>query len=265
MIVTAAHCCSDCPGLREDRLVPDRAALGRGTAAVAATAVAEAWVGCWAGRARAAAQASTARPAGTTAASPILWGTPDIILNHVAAENAAGIKSATFEISWASFEPSPGWFSTSNPAAQRSLLAAYQAAGSTVTLGLGMENTRRRGSPNSPMPPTSMSTAMCPPKPTSRSPPRSATPPPATSPRSPATSAERFLVSCHRINSGGDPEMLYPGDHDGYWAFSHAALTGQGLPAGMTASRYLDGGPGEADLTKAASWTPGPTDRAAWA
>jgi hypothetical protein len=54
-----------------------------------------------------------------------------------------------------------------------------------------------------------------------------------------------------RIDSGGDPEMLYPGDHNGYWAFSHAALTGAGLPAGMTPNPFPKWRPGQGGLTKA--------------
>jgi hypothetical protein len=225
-----------------------RAALGTRTAAAAATA---ATVACLAAGLAGAplAQASTARPAGTTAASPILWGTLDTDPSHVAAENAAGIKSAMFEFSWASFEPSPGRFSASYLAAERSLLAAYQAAGSTVTLGLGMENTPswvtkladatyvdEHGDVSSETD-FVFSAAV-------------------------RNAAARYLTQISRyfplsdfyairIDSGGDSEMLYPGDHDGYWAFSHAALTGQGLPAGMTANPDPRWRPGQAGLTKA--------------
>ncbi len=44
--------------------------------------------------------------------------------------------------------------------------------------------------------------------------------------------------------------MLYPGD-GGYWAFSDAALTGDGLPPGMAPNPYPDWRPGRPDLAPA--------------
>ena len=232
-------------GLRS-RIAAFGARAAAKTAAAAAATVTMAALG--AGLAGAPAQAATTDQAAATTASPVLWGTLDTFPQHAAAENNAGIKSAMFEFSWASFEPAPGVFSSSYLATMRSMLAAYHAAGSTVTLGLGLENT----------PSWVMSL------------------PDATyvNEHGNVSAEADFVYSAAvraaaagyltqiskyfplsgfyaiRLNSGGDPEMLYPGDYDGYWAFSHAALTGTGLPAGMTANPDPAWRPGQPGLTK---------------
>ena len=53
-----------------------------------------------------------------------------------------------------------------------------------------------------------------------------------------------------RLTSGGDGEMLYPGGGT-YWAFDQAALTGNGLAAGMTPNPDPSWKPGTAGLTQA--------------
>ena len=53
-----------------------------------------------------------------------------------------------------------------------------------------------------------------------------------------------------RLTSGGDGEMLYPGGGT-YWAFDNAALTGNGLAAGMTPNPNPKWTPGTAGLTQA--------------
>ena len=84
---------------------------------------------------------------------------------------------AMFELNWASFEPTQGVLSASYLATMKSELAAYQAAGQKVTLGLGLQN-----------PPSWVfnlpdstyvdQNGRLPPRPTSCSPRRSAPPPP---------------------------------------------------------------------------------------
>src|ERR1700685_523029 len=74
-------------------------------------------------------------------ATPTLFGTLDTQPTTVAAEaGSSDVSMAMFEYNWASFEPSPGVFSASYLATMKSELAAYQAAGMKVTLGLGLQN-----------------------------------------------------------------------------------------------------------------------------
>jgi len=225
-----------------------RAALRTRTAAAAATAATAA--GLLAGLAGApAAQAAAARPAATAAASPIRYGTLDSYPNHAAAEHAAGITAAMFEFNWSAFEPSPGVFDPSYLATMRRHLATYQAAGQQITVGLGLEDTPGwvKALPDASYVDehgdTSAETDF-------------------VYSAAVRTAAAGYLTqiakdfplagfSAIRLDSGGDPEMLYPGDHNGYWAFSHAALTGAGLPAGMTPNPDPAWRPGQAGLTKA--------------
>ena len=154
-------------------------------------------------------------------------------LGTVAAEaGSSDVSVAMFEFDWASFEPSPGVFSSSYPATMESYLQAYQAAGMKVTLGLGLED-----------PPSWVFSL-----------------PDATyvNQYGDQSNEANFVFSAAvrqaaagyltqiasdiplsnfwaiRLTSGGDPEMLYPGG-GAYWAFDNAALTGNGLAAGMTA------------------------------
>src|ERR1019366_4722995 len=80
-----------------------------------------------------------AKAAPVPTSSP-LWGTLDTQTGTAATEDHAGVTLAMFEFNWASFEPSKGVFSASYLATMRSELAAYQAAGQHVTLGLGTQN-----------------------------------------------------------------------------------------------------------------------------
>jgi hypothetical protein len=52
-----------------------------------------------------------------------------------------------------------------------------------------------------------------------------------------------------RLTSGGDDEMIYPGKGT-YWAFNSSALTGNGLPAGLTPNPYPSWTPGTPGLTQ---------------
>jgi len=177
-----------------------------------------------------------------------LWGTLDTQTNTAATEDQAGVTMAMFEFNWASFEPSNGQFSASYLATMRSELAAYQAAGQHVTLGLGTQNAPSwvfslanstyvdQGGNVSTEADWIFSAAV----------------------RSAALvyfnkiAADFPLTDfwAIRITSGGDPEMLYPGGGT-YWAFNPSALTGKGLPAGMKANPFPSWKPGTAGLTPA--------------
>jgi hypothetical protein len=175
----------------------------------------------------------------------ILFGTLDTQPSTVAAEaGSSDVSVAMFEFDWASFEPSPGVFSSSYAATMEGLLQAYQAAGMKVTLGLGLED-----------PPSWVFSL-----------------PDATyvNQFGGQSNEANFVFSAAvrqaaagyldqiaadiplsnfwaiRLTSGGDEEMLYPGD-GAYWAFDNAALTGNGLAPGMTPNpdpNWTPGAPG---------------------
>jgi hypothetical protein len=182
----------------------------------------------------------------STTSSP-LWGTLDTETGTAATEDSAGVTMAMFELNWASFEPSKGTFSDSYLATLRSELAAYTAAGQRVTLGLGTQNapswvfsladstyTDQNGTVSGEAD-WVFSAAV----------------------RTAALAyfdkiAADFPLTdfwAIRLTSGGDPEMLYPAGGT-YWAFNPAALTGRGLPAGMTANPFPRWKPGTAGLTQ---------------
>jgi hypothetical protein len=176
-----------------------------------------------------------------------LWGTLDTQTGHAATEDKAGVTEAMFEFNWASFEPSNGGFSASYLATMRSELAAYQAAGMHVTLGLGADDAPswvsslanstyidQKGNVSTEAD-WVFSAAV-----------RSAA---ATYFNKIAADFPLTDFWAIRITSGGDPEMLYPGGGT-YWAFNPSALTGKGLPAGMTANPFPTWKPGTAGLTQ---------------
>ena len=191
--------------------------------------------------------------ASATPATPTLFGTLDTQPTTVAADGSSDVSMAMFEYNWASFEPSPGVFSASYLATMKSELAAYQAAGMKVTLGLGLQN------------PPSWVTSLA-----------DGTYIDQTGAHS---SEANFVFSAAvrqaaagylkqvaadiplsnfyaiRLTSGGDGEMLYPGGGT-YWAFDKAALTGTGLAAGMTRNPDPSWKPGTAGLSQAqiAAW-----------
>jgi hypothetical protein len=186
--------------------------------------------------------------ASTGAAQPIIFGTLDTQASTAAQEAKAGVPMAMFELNWASFEPTKGVVSASYLATMKSFLAAYQAAGMKVTLGLGTQN-----------PPAWVSSL----------------PDSTYADQNGNTSGEADFVYSQavrqaaagyfslvaanlplshfwaiRLTSGGNPEMLYPGGGT-YWAFNNAALTGRGLAAGMTRNPYPTWRPGQPGLTQA--------------
>jgi hypothetical protein len=194
---------------------------------------------------------STANAADTSApqAGAILFGTLDTQTGTVAAEaGSSDVSVAMFEFDWASFEPSQGVFSASYLATMETYLQAYQAAGMKVTLGLGLED-----------PPSWVFSL-----------------PDATyfNQYGQQSNEANFVFSAAvrqaasgyltqlaadiplsdfwsiRLTSGGDPEMLYPSG-GAYWAFDNAALTGNGLAAGMTPNPDPDWRPGNPGLSPA--------------
>jgi hypothetical protein len=199
--------------------------------------------------------AGVALPAAAHAATTpgIIYGTLDTQTSTAATEAKAGVSMAMFELNWSSFEPTQGVVSSSYLATMKSELAAYQAAGQKVTLGLGLQN-----------PPSWVFSL-----------------PDATYvDQNGTTSSEANFVFSQavrtaaagylalvaknlplsafwaiRLTSGGDGEMLYPGGGT-YWAFDHAALTGNGLASGMTRNPDPAWKPGTSGLTQAqiSSW-----------
>ena len=160
---------------------------------------------------------------------------------------------AMFEYNWASFEPSPGVFSSSYLATMKSELAAYKAAGMKVTLGLGLQN------------PPAWVLALADGTYVDQTGAHS------TEANFVFSAAVRQAAAAYlkqvaayiplsnfyaiRVASGGDGEMLYPGGGT-YWAFDNAALTGNGLAAGMTPNPDPKWKPGTSGLSQAqiASW-----------
>ena len=194
--------------------------------------------------------AGVAVPAAAHAATTpgIIYGTLDTQTSTAATESQSGVKMAMFELNWASFEPTQGVLSASYLATMKYELASYQAAGQKVTLGLGLQN-----------PPSWVFNL----------------PDSTYVDQNGSTSAEANFVFSQavrtaaasylalvaaslpmsdfyaiRLTSGGDGEMLYPGGGT-YWAFDNAALTGNGLAAGMTRNPDPSWKPGTAGLTQA--------------
>ena len=183
------------------------------------------------------------------AATPgIIYGTLDTQTSTAATEAKAGVSMAMFELNWASFEPTQGVLSQSYLATMKSELAAYRAAGQKVTLGLGLQN------PPAWVMALSNSTYVDQKGDVS-------TEANFVFSQNVRSAAASFLALVAkvlpfsnfwaiRLTSGGDGEMLYPGDGT-YWAFDHAALTGNGLAAGMTKNPDPSWKPGTAGLSQA--------------
>jgi hypothetical protein len=179
----------------------------------------------------------------------ILFGTLDTQPGTAAAEaGSSGVSVAMFEFDWASFEPSPGVFSSSYAATMESYLQAYQAAGMKVTLGLGLEDppswvfslpdatyVNQYGDQSNEAN-FVFSAAV-----------RQAAAGYLTQIASDVALSNFWAV---RLTSGGDPEMLYPSG-GAYWAFDNAALTGNGLAAGMTTNPDPNWTPGNPGLSQA--------------
>jgi F5/8 type C domain len=181
--------------------------------------------------------------------TPTLFGTLDTQPATVAAEaGSSDVSMAMLEYNWGSFEPSPGVFNASYLATMKSEMAAYQAAGMKVTLGLGLQNAPSwvlalaNGSYVDQTGAHSTEANFV----------FSAAVRQAAAGYLKQIAAYIPLTNFYaiRLTSGGDGEMLYPGGGT-YWAFDSAALTGTGLAAGMTPNPDPKWTPGKAGLTQA--------------
>jgi len=221
------------------------ATIFRGTRPLAAAALAAA-AALTLGPAFAGAAAASTAPA-------LTYGTLDSQPGHAATEAHAGVANAMFELNWSSFEPTKGVISASYLATMKYYLQSFQAAGQHITLGLGLQN-----------PPSWVYNL-----PDSTYVNQNGTHSAEANfifSQAVRTAAASYLAlvaanlpltnfSYIRLTSGGDGEMLYPGGNT-YWAFDHAALTGQGLAAGMTPNPDPDWRPGQAGGTmpQIAAW-----------
>jgi F5/8 type C domain len=181
--------------------------------------------------------------------TPTLFGTLDTQPATIAAEaGSSDVSMAMLEYNWASFEPSPGVFSASYLATMKSELAAYQAAGMKVTLGLGLQNAPSWVLALSDGHYIDQTGA----KSTEANFVFSAAVRTAAAGYLKQVAADIPLTNFYaiRLASGGDSEMLYPGGGT-YWAFDNAALTGTGLAAGMTRNPDPKWKPGTTGLTQA--------------
>ncbi len=203
-------------------------------------------------------------PAAAHAAAGPIWGTLDTQTSTAATEAAAGVGMAMFEFNWAAYEPAQGKYTASYMTAMKAQLAAYQAAGMKVTLGLGLQD------------PPAWALALA----NGTYIDQTGTPAPgaanlvfSTAVRNAAAaylakiSTAMPLTQFWAIRLGdaaGDGEMLYPGTGT-YYAFTPSALTGTGLPAGVGKNpdpTWTPGTPGltPAKITKWITWYVGGLD-----
>ncbi len=203
-------------------------------------------------------------PAAAHAATGPIWGTLDTQTSTAATEAAAGVGMAMFEFNWAAYEPAQGKYAASYLTAMKAQLAAYQAAGMKVTLGLGLQD------------PPAWALALA----NGTYIDQTGTPAPGAADLV-FSAAVRTAVAAYlaKINTAmplsqfwairlgdaaGDGEMLYPGDGT-YYAFTPSALTGTGLPAGVGKNpdpAWTPGTPGltPAKITKWITWYVGGLD-----
>jgi len=185
--------------------------------------------------------------ASTTTSGPV-WGTLDSQPGDAVTENKAGVTMAMFDFNWGSFETSNGKFSASYVSYMRGELASFQAAGRKITLGLGTQET----------PSWVFSLANSTYVDQLGDVSAEADWVYSAAVRAAALVyfdqiAADFPLSdfwAIRLTSGGDNEMLYPGGGT-YWAFNPSALTGTGLPAGMTKNPDPSWKPGNSGLSAA--------------
>jgi hypothetical protein len=210
-------------------------------AAAAATAAVAVMLACGGTALAATASAAAASAAVATKPAPA-FGTLDTQPGTAGTEAKAGLSQAMFELNWGAFEPRQGVFDASYLAGLRSDLAAYQAQHMHVTLGLGTQNApawvlalnngtyvNQYGTKS-----TEANLVF------------------SAAVRAAATVyltrvAADFRLSSFwaiRLTSGGNAEMLYPAGGT-YWAFGPSALTGKGLPAGISRNPYPAYRPGQ--------------------
>jgi hypothetical protein len=185
--------------------------------------------------------------ASTQASGPV-WGTLDSQPNDAATQYKGGVKMAMFEFNWGSFEPSKGVFSASYVSYMKGELASFQAAGQKITLGLGTQEppfwvfSLANSTYVDQLGDVSTEADLV----------YSAAVRAAALVYFEQIAADFPLSDfwAIRLTSGGNREMLYPGGGT-YWAFNPSALTGTGLPAGMTKNPDPAWKPGNSGLSAA--------------
>ncbi len=194
------------------------------------------------------ARAAATAPTGTATGSGAAYAFGTLVTDpaHAATESAAGVKVAMLELSWQDYEPSRGQFNAGYASAMKKRMAALQAAGMKVTLGLGLHYT-----------PSWVFSL-----PNSRFVAQDGT-----------TSSEANLVFNQRLRdeaeayfarvdadldlgsfwavrltSGGGPEILYPGGGK-YWAFDTNARGGADRPSSLAPDPYPAWKPGQRTIS----------------
>jgi hypothetical protein len=175
----------------------------------------------------------------------VIYGTLDTQASTAATEARAGVSMAMLELNWASYQPRRHVVDSGYVADMRSRLAAYQAAGLRVTLGLGMHYTPSWvfSLPDSTYTDQHGNVSAEAGFVFSRAVREAA----AGYMSLVAASLPLSSFWAIRLTSGGNCEMLYP-DGGSYWAFGNAALTGDGLAPGMRPNPFPDWRPGRPGL-----------------
>jgi hypothetical protein len=207
--------------------------------------------------------ASAGHPAVAEAArNPILFGTLGSMPAKASAEHKAGVTGATLELDWKSYEPAPGRFAAAYTADARNRLAAFRAAGQTMTLALGIHEAPdwARALPDAiavdqhgdQLPGVDMVFSQ----------------PVRDAVAAYLTRLQHDLdlrsFAYVRLTSGGNPEMLY-NSRGSYAAFSNAAQNGPGLATGMPRNPLPGWRPGTRGISTAlirrwADWYVGALD-----
>jgi hypothetical protein len=186
-------------------------------------------------------------PVAGTGAAPFAFGTLETQPAHADAESARGIKVAMMELNWAAYEPAEGQFDEAYARRVKDRFAALRSAGMRVTLGLGLHYTPewmfrlpdsrlvdQRGAQSSGVNLVFNQRLR--------------------------GKAERYLARIDRdlglhnfwavrLNSGAQPEVLYP-PGGSYWAFDRNAQNGPDLPPTMAANPRPGWRPGDRSASR---------------
>lgn len=181
-----------------------------------------------------------------SAATTVTYGTLVTDPNHATYEAQHGSKMAMMELSWASYEPGDGVFSSSYAASMKTRLNTLKAAGLQVTLAMGIHYSpswvgnlpnghyiNQNGATSSDVNVVFNQTIR-----------------------------DRVAAYLARINSdlglnnfaairltsGGNAEMLYPGGNT-YWAYDANAQNGANLPPSMARNPFPGWKPGNRSIT----------------
>lgn len=188
-------------------------------------------------------------PAGaSTTNAGMFFGTLETVGAHVAQESRDGVKVAMIELNWSQFEPAEGSWNVQYENQFKQRIAVLTAAGMRVSLGLGLQYTpawvlakqgsrfvNQHGSTSDSLNMVFSLTARL--------------------------LAQKYLTQVNRIvplssfwavriTSGGQGELLYPSGGS-YWGFDAQALTGRGLPFGVSQNPFPSWKPGSSGLSPA--------------